>query len=602
MSSRFLKSRWFFYSLLLFITVLYWCFDSAWSYLSYERNLNSLLFMVPSSFFDTFVLKVSPYQTGSRLGVLLLLLFSGTLLIELGKRNEKVSSALVESEKRYQYLMDHANVGTCVVQNGVFEIPNPKFLEITGYPEEELTRLVFTELVHPDDRGMVMDWYGRAVLGEQPITDQPFQIITKNGNIKWLQLSTTQIVWRGAPAQFSIIHDVSRRKKWEETRNQAKKMEAIGLLAGGVAHDLNNILSGIVSYPELLLHLLPDDSPLRGHVQTMHDAGIRAAAVVADLLTVARGVASQREILDLNRLAGDFLNSPEYQVLQKRFPEVSVISRCPQEKVLVLASEIHIQKSVMNLMFNAHEAIEEEGGAVTISTGMENLGDQDAQALNLVPGSYAWIRVSDTGPGISPEQKEHIFEPFYTRKTMGRSGTGLGLTVVWNTVVDHNGAIDIKSSEKGTAFTLYFPAEISLGESREDKSDSDIYVTCRGEKKRILLVDDEAQQREIGCEFLGFLEYSVDVVSSGEEAVEYLGHSEVDLVILDMIMDPGMNGRETYEQIIQVKPGQKALIVTGYAAHDEIARAQELGVADLLKKPYTLKQLAGAVDAALHRV
>ena len=602
MSNNFQKSRWFLYCLLIVLCALYWCLDSAWSYLSYERNLNALLFMVPSSFLDTFFLKVSPYQTVSRLGVLILLLFSGTLLIEISNRKQKMANALLESEQRYQYLMDHANVGTCIVQDRILKIPNLKFLEITGYSEKEIEKLSFTDIVHPDDLDLTVGWYEMAMAGENPVTDTPFQILTREQEIKWLQLSTTLIVWQNEPALFAVLQDVTNRRIREEKHQQAKKMEAIGLLAGGVAHDLNNIFSGIVSYPELLLHLLPDDSPLCSHVKTMHEAGLRAAAVVSDLLTVARGVASNRHVVDLNVLAENFLKAPECQVLKERHPGVEISSRLHQDNVPVLCSEIHIQKSIMNLMFNACEAIEQASGEVILSTGCRDLTEAEAQGLNIKAGSYAVLSVADTGSGISEEQKTHIFEPFYTRKTMGRSGTGLGLTVVWNTVVDHDGAIDIITSEKGTTFSLYLPSVKLPETTRESLTDSDVLAVCKGFGERVLIVDDEAQQREIGSQFLKFLKYTPESVASGEEAVEFLRHEKVDLVILDMVMDPGINGRETYEQIHAIQPGQKALIVSGYAGLDEIARALKLGVGGFLKKPYTLKQLAGAVHTELKRV
>jgi len=208
--------------------------------------------------------------------------------------------------------------------------------------------------------------------------------------------------------------------------------------------------------------------------------------------------------------------------------------------------------------------------------------------------------VADTGPGISAKHKEHIFEPFYTRKVMGSSGTGLGLTVVWNTVVDHNGAIDIVTSEKGTLFRLYLPLAQLTHTKLEPLIDSNSLPVSKGSGQRVLIVDDEAQQREIGHQFLKFLNYTPISVASGEEAVELLRHEEVDLVVLDMIMDPGINGRETYEQILGLYPGQKALIVSGYADHDEISRALKLGVGDFIKKPYALKQLAAAVHKELN--
>ena len=596
------KSRWFLYGVLLLIVCLYWCFDSVWSYISYEQNLSTLIFMVPSSFLDTFLLRVSPYQIASRLGVFLLLLSSGTLLFELGKRKQKVADALHESERRYRYLMDHANVGTCVLLDKIITTPNPKLLEITGYSEKEIENMSLIDMVHPDDRNMVSGWYGMTMAGENPLTDTPFQVLTREQGIKWMQLSTTLIVWQEKQALLSVLQDVTGRKIREDKQQQAKKMEAIGLLAGGVAHDLNNVLSGIVSYPELLLHLLPDDSPLCNDVKIMHEAGLRASAIVADLLTVARGVVSSRYVFDLNMLTEYFLKTPECRVVQERFPGVKVSLHKHRDQVPVLCSEIHIQKSIMNLLFNAFEAIERENGEVVLSTDWQDLTEKEAQVLNLEGGVYAVLAVADTGLGISDEQKEHIFEPFYTRKTMGSSGTGLGLTVVWNTALDHNGAIDIESSEKGTTFKLYLPLAQSSKILDQSSSKSDVFLECTDSEKRILLVDDEFQQRRIGKQFLEIMQYKVECVASGEEAVEFIRNKKVDLVVLDMIMDSGINGRETYEQIIAMHPGQRALIVSGYTEHAEIRHAMKLGVGGILKKPYTMKQLAEAVCRELNRV
>lgn len=601
MIADFLKSRLFLYGSLVIGTVLYWCFDSVWSFVSYERNLNALVSMVPRSFGDTFFLEVAPYQTASRVGFLLLLLFSGTLLIEQGKRKQKITKALLESETRYQYLLEHTNVGTCIAQAMVVKNPNLKLQEFLGYSEKELQGFPFVEIVHPDDRDLLLGWHATAMTGEVPITDMSFRIYTKEGDLRWLQLSTTPVVWQEKPAQFCVLHDVTRRKVRDEKHHQAKKMEAIGILAGGVVHDLNNILSGIASYPELLLQLLPDASPLCSHVETMHEAGLRASAVVADLLTVVRGMTSSRDIVDLNALIAKFMEAPECKVLKERYPGVRMSSRFHEDMVPILCSEIHIQKSLMNLLFNAFESIEEESGNVIVGTDVRNLAETDALPLNLEPGSYAVLSVADTGSGISAKHKEHIFEPFYTRKVMGRSGTGLGLTVVWNAAVDHDGAIDVRTSRKGTTFELYLPLTRLTQTTRKLLTAPDALPVRKGSGERVLIVDDEAQQREIGFQFLKFLNYSCVAVASGEEALEFLRREKVDLLLLDMVMDPGINGRETYEQILKIHPGQKALIISGFAGNSEIATALKLGAGGFVKKPYALRQLAEAVHAELHR-
>jgi len=223
-----------------------------------------------------------------------------------------------------------------------------------------------------------------------------------------------------------------------------------------VAHDLNNILSGIVSYPQLLLLQLPKESELRTPILEIQHSGERAAAVVADLLTVARGVACKKEYDNLNSLVQEYLESPECKAQQKQYPEVICISRLYSEELPVFCSPIHIKKALMNLVTNAIESIQGEG-QVVVSTRREKLTAKDLVDSSLLPGDFTILQVKDTGPGIDEEDLEHIFEPFYSKKQMGRSGTGLGLTVVWNTMNDHDGRFKVTSSDEGTCFELFFP-------------------------------------------------------------------------------------------------------------------------------------------------
>ena len=213
-------------------------------------------------------------------------------------------------------------------------------------------------------------------------------------------------------------------------------------------------------------------------------------------------------------------------------------------------------------------------------------------------GEYVVLGVSDDGSGISPDDLERIFEPFYTKKVMGRSGTGLGLAVVWNVVQDHQGYIDVKSSESGTTFELYFPI------TRMEVSNKDLSTPVKnleGKGETILIVDDEESQREISSKMLDALGYKPKAVSSGEEAVEYLKDNSVDLVLLDMIMDPGINGLETYERIKKIHPRQKAIIVSGFAETSKVKKVQMLGAGEYLKKPLTLEKLARAVREELEK-
>ncbi len=392
---------------------------------------------------------------------------------------------------------------------------------------------------------------------------------------------------------------VSAEKEDLERRlQQAEKLETIGKLAGGVAHDLNNILSGIINYPELLLLQLPPESPIRKPLADIRESGKRAARVVADLLTLARGVAAVRENISIKDLAKEYLESPEHIKLAKLFPKISFASRLAPDIRTVSCSSVHIQKCLMNLVINGAEAFPPESpGTIVISCRNEDLASPLPGFSDLTPGPYVVLSVADDGPGIDQKDLAHIFEPFYTRKTMGRSGTGLGLAVVWNTMKDHEGAVTVESaSGTGTTFSLYLPATAAAVTTQPPATAmEELY----GRGERILVVDDEALQRDIAVQILKNLHYSAATASSGEAAIEYLEDHAVDLVILDMIMKPGLSGRETYERIVAAHPGQKAIIASGFADHDEVAKIQTLGAGQYVKKPYTLEQLGVAVRVAL---
>ncbi len=401
-----------------------------------------------------------------------------------------------------------------------------------------------------------------------------------------------------------IVMDVTEEKKalrekedLRERLARSKKMEALGLLAGGVAHDLNNILSGVVSYPDLLLMDIPEDSPMRKPVETIREAGQRAAAVVSDLLTLARGAAGTRTRISLNRIIRDYMSSPEYQALCSYYPKIRLETRLDSHLPDISASPVHMRKIIMNLVVNAFEATEGTG-TVRISTENRYI-DRPVRGYDEVCiGEYSLLRICDEGCGISRGDLDRIFEPFYTRKVMGRSGTGLGLTIVWNTVRDHQGYIDVESGESGTRFDLYFPVS---GKICADDSPVSRPGQYRGKGEKILVVDDEETQRMIACSILRKLGYAAHAADSGETALEYLEANRVDLILLDMIMPSGLSGRETYEKIIRIRPGQKALIASGFSESEDVKKIQAMGAGAYVKKPYTLESMGIALRTELDR-
>jgi signal transduction histidine kinase/FixJ family two-component response regulator len=399
-----------------------------------------------------------------------------------------------------------------------------------------------------------------------------------------------------------IGRDITARKIAEQEQekltrqlHQAKKMESIGLMAGGVAHDLNNILSGIVGYPELILQGLPLDSKLRKPINAILRSGKNAAVVVADLLTVARGAAGIREVHDLNILVREYLDSPECVQLRSLHQEVTFQEQCGAETAMVLCSPVHVKKCLMNLVVNGAESIVGKG-QVSVTTSNECLDKKQAEIIKVQAGEYVVLHVRDSGSGIEEKDLEHIFEPFYTRKVMGRSGTGLGLAVVWNTMEDHNGKVVVDSSGSGTCFKLYFP----LTERRAAvPNDSAAAEDLNGNNEHILIVDDESYLQELGCEMLEVLGYQVDAVASGEEAIEFVRKRPVDLLVLDMMMDPGMNGRQAYQEILRLYPEQRAIVVSGFSESEDVKETLQLGASCFIRKPYLLDQLGRAVRDAL---
>jgi len=379
---------------------------------------------------------------------------------------------------------------------------------------------------------------------------------------------------------------------------RAQKMEAIGTLAGGVAHDLNNILSGIVSYPELLLMDIPPDSPKRKPILTIQKAGERAAAIVQDLLTLARRGVVTTKVANLNSIISEYLKSLEYENLKISYPNVHVKTDFETNLLNMLGSPVHLSKTVMNLVTNALEAIPDTG-EIIISTKNRYVDKFINGYDEVKEGDYITLNVSDNGIGIPPNDLERIFEPFYTKKVMGKSGTGLGMAVVWGTVKDHKGYIDVKSTEgQGTAFTLYFPVirqELPIEESILSLKD------IMGKGESILIVDDVKDQREIASELLSKLGYSVVSVSSGEEAIDYMKNNSADLLVMDMIMEPGIDGLDTYKKILEINPGQKAIITSGYSETERVKEAQRLGATSYVKKPYLLEKIGKVVRAELDK-
>ena len=515
---------------------------------------------------------------------------------------KQAEDALRASEEKYRTIMENIEEGCYEVDiKGNFTFVNESIRKILGYEREELLGMNNRQYADEENGRKVYQIYNRVYQTGEPCKNFEWQIIRKDGTRRDVEVSISLIKnTEGHPTGFrGIVQDTTERKMLQERLQRAEKMEAVGTLAGGVAHDLNNVLGGLVGYSEILLMDIPEKNPWRRHVSGIHNSSLRAAAIIQDLLTLSRRSVKISEVVSLNKLISDFFETPEFSKMKAYHPYVRFKTDLEEDLLNIKGSPIHLGKMVMNLVSNSAEAIS-EGGDVEIRTENRYL-DTPIRGYDVIrEGDYVTLTISDNGKGISAMDIEKIFEPFYTKKVMGRSGTGLGLAVVWATVKDHEGYIDVQSEDgKGSTFTIYLPAtREELAIDQEEISPED--YTGSGES--ILVIDDVKEQREVVTMILTRLGYKVHAVSSGEEAIEFLKTHAMDLLILDMIMDPGIDGLETYRRILELNPKQKALIVSGFSDTDRVKKAQELGAGAYVRKPYILEKIGLAIRKELLKI
>jgi len=527
---------------------------------------------------------------------------------------KRAEAALEESQRQLGDIINFLPDATLVIdKNGKVIAWNRAIEAMTGVKAEEMVGKENYEYSLPfygERRRILID----LALRQNQENEKDYTAIQRRGDIIFgeaftpnlppgnVHLSATASVLRDSKgeivAAIECIRDNTERRRLEERLNRAEKMEALGTLAGGVAHDLNNVLGILVGYSELLLEKIPKGNPSNRHVSYILQASERGAAIIQDLLTLARRGVAVSEVVNLNNLVSSLSRSPEYHKLKEHHPNITFRIDLQKGLFNIKGSPVHLEKMVMNLISNAAEAILDKG-EVTIRTENRYLDRPIRGYDEMQEGDYVVLTVSDNGKGIPQADLEKIFEPFYTKKVMGRSGTGLGLAVVWGTVKDHAGYIDVESEEgKGSTFTLYFPVSREELTKDEDKASPDQYM---GDGESILVVDDVEGQRELALSMLTRLGYRVHAVSRGEDAVAYLKSNKVDLLVLDMIMEPGIDGLETYQHVLEINPKQRAVIVSGFSETDRVKKAQSLGAGAYVKKPYVLEKLGLAVRKELDR-
>jgi two-component system cell cycle sensor histidine kinase/response regulator CckA len=520
---------------------------------------------------------------------------SNTELREEIAERKRTEADLRESEERFRATFEQAAVGIAhVAPDGQFLRVNNRFCEMTGYESDELLRLTFQELTLADDRDEGEAARQAMLARRQAAYSAEKRYLNKRGQPFWVGIVTT-LLWdqSGAPKYFiTVITDVTERKTLEDQLRQAQKMEAVGLLAGGVAHDFNNLLTVISGYGDMMLAAPMVTDLDREALKAIMEAGDRATALTGQLLGFSRQTILQPKVLDLNPLVKETA-----RLLGRLIGEdIQLTTTLAADLRQIKVDPGHLDQVLLNLAVNARDAMP-TGGRLTIETANLTLGDDYAAFhVDLRPGAYVMLAISDTGCGMTPEVRARIFEPFFTTKGVGK-GTGLGLPMVFGIVKQSDGAIHVYSEPgHGTTFKIYFPA---VGESVAATEPEGHAIGPRG-NETILLVEDEPGVRGLATLSLQGHGYHVLAATDGDEAwrIAQEHHASIDLVLADVVM-PNLGGTRLAEQLRERFPRIKMLLMSGYT-DDAIVRHGLLKAdTPFIQKPYTPLSLAQKVRQVL---
>ena len=505
---------------------------------------------------------------------------------------KRADRALRESEERYRDLFDNASDLVCMAApDGSLLYVNQAWKDGTGYGEEEISRMQLLDLLHPDSRARYTEVATRVLQGDRldhvelvfvPKVGVP---ITVEGNLSCTFKDGQPSVIRG------IYRDVTERKRVEEHLRRAERMQAAGKLAGGVAHEVNNMMTGVIGFSEFVLRSLEEGDARRGDVEEIIKAGTRAADVTRQLLAFTRQQFLQPQVLEVNTVIGDM-----EKLLRRSLGEGHVLElNLSAEAGQLRADRGQLEQVLINLVINARDAMSGHG-RVTIETKLSIWDEIYAQrhgGVDLPLGRYVMLAVSDTGSGMDSQTQERIFEPFFTTKPVGQ-GTGLGLSTVYGIVKQSGGYVWVYSEPgQGSVFKVYLPAAEASVPSQLTPEPPQVPVEG---SETILVIEDEDVVRNLACRGLRDQGYEVIEARNGAEALHYIKeHPEtVDLVISDVVM-PEMGGRELAQNLRQFEPELPVLFMSGYTGDDVVHRGLLDPGAPFQQKPFTPIALAAKV-------
>ncbi len=507
---------------------------------------------------------------------------------------------LKEADEKYRTVVENADEGMLVVQDFKCVFANPQMGRMLGLSPDELPGRSFMDFIHPDEGSQILERHRRRIGGEAAPSRDEFRIIGAGGEPRWVDINVVLIRWQERPATLNFLRDVTARREGERERArlqdqlaQAQKMESIGRLAGGVAHDFNNMLQIISGNAALILAELPADSPWAEAVRQIEQSAQQSTALTRQLLAFARQQAIKPETVDLNELIAGML-----KMINRLIGENIVIAFHPGHGLWPVDMDPgQVNQIMANLCVNARDVITDTG-RITVETRNACLDDTYAETHpECEPGDYVLLSVSDDGRGMDAETRAHIFEPFFTTKELGR-GTGLGLATVFGIVKQNRGLISVYSEPgQGATFKIYLPRSARVPQATPAAS-----VTLQRGTETVLLVEDQEPVLALGRRILERCGYTVLTAAGPQEAIElHRRHAgKIDLLVTDVIM-PVMNGRDLCARLQEERPGLGCLFMSGYTADVILHHGIVDEGIEFIQKPFTIESLSEKVRRVLDR-
>lgn len=509
------------------------------------------------------------------------------------QERKRIQDELRQSEEKYRTLVENAEDIVCILQDGLFKYQNQRVEQMLGYSSGEFCSQDFTELICAEDRPEVMERIQKILDGYPPEMPYCYRIVHKSGRLIWASGTASRVMWEGRPALLAFIRDITRQKEIEDQFHHAQRLESVGRLAGGVAHDFNNMLGVIIGYAELAKFKIAPRSPVFDNLEEILKAARRSIDITRQLLTFARKQAAEPKVLDLNRTVENML-----KMLRRLLGEDIDLSWEPGEALAPIRIDpFQIDQILVNLCINARDAIT-GAGKIVIQTRNVRFGQDDCMDHpDCVPGEYVQVMVGDTGCGMSKEMMTRLFEPFFTTKEAGK-GTGLGLATVYGIVKQNAGFIHVDSEPGlGATFRIYLP---KLSEACRQIEAPIITEMDSGHGEMVLLVEDEPVFLNLVKQMLETIGYRVLTAIDTDDALVLADRhaDEILLLITDMVM-PKMSGRDLAARLCSSRQGLKTLFMSGHMMHmiDSAGGCSKNG--HFLQKPFTHEQLAAKVRMAL---